>query len=196
MIDGTVYAQMAISGIIRTRESLNLQLLMDLLKGSGKAEVLNVGLNKVKTYGVGRELSYLDWRTYISQMVDQGLIRIDLTDNSKLKTTPLSNQVLQKSIAVKLAKYEKPETTKKKIVTKEIFSDYDMGLFEKLREWRSQKARAAGIPPYIVFNDKTLKQLAAHMPTDKNSLLNIDGIGKVKLESYGEEIVEIINEYI
>ena len=187
---------MAISGIIRTRESLNLQMLMDLLKGSGKAEIMKAGLNKVKTYGVGRELSYLDWRTYISQMIDQGIIRIDLSDNSKLKTTPLSNQVLQKQIPVKLAKYKKPGTDKKKILEKEVFSDYDAGLFEKLREWRSMKAKQAGIPPYIVFNDKTLKQLAAHMPTDNNSLLNIDGIGKVKLESYGEDIIQIIEDYM
>lgn len=193
-IDGTTYAQMAISGIIRTHEKLTLPLLMDLLKGSAKQEVLKMGLDKIKTYGAGRIVPYPDWRHYINQMIDQGLIRIDLTDNGRLKLTPLSQKVIRKELAVSLTEYKREEhlSKKKKINDRDNPSDYDNDFFQVLRGWRTKKAKEAKVPPYVIFSDKTLKQIAALLPSDKNSLLNVDGIGKVKLESYGEDILELV----
>ncbi len=198
LIDGSTYAQMAISGIIRCKESLNLQLLMDLLKGSGKAEVMRMGLNKIKTYGVGRELPYSHWRSYINQMIDQGIIMADLRDGGKLKTTPLSASVLQDSNAISLAEYITPSVLKKNQVKIKVNVDemaYDESLFDVLKRWRLKKAREAQVPPYIIFNDRTLKQLSANKPEDNNQLLMIDGLGRVKLERYGVDILQLIKSH-
>lgn len=195
LINGNIYAKMAISGIIRCRESLNLQLLMDLLKGSGKAEVMKMGLNKVKTYGAGRELPYSHWRSYINQMIDQGIIMADLKDGGKLKTTPLSRSVLQDDLSISLAEYINPSELKKKQEKTKVDIDetnYDISLFDLLKRWRLKKAKEAKVPPYIIFNDRTLKQLASSKPMDDNQLLMIDGLGKVKLERYGTELLEMI----
>jgi len=196
-IDGTRYAQMALSGIIRSRESLNLQLLMDLLKGSGKQEIFQQGLHELKTYGVGRQVPYPHWSDYLNQMIDQGLIRIDFADQSRLKITPLSQKVLKNEQSVSLAEYQKPEIVlaNKKKIKLDHPSEYDDDLFVVLKKWRLKKARAMGMPPYIIFNDKTLKQIAATLPSDNNSLLNVDGIGKAKLESYGAEILAILADF-
>lgn len=198
LIDGTAYAQMAISGIIRTHERLTLPLLMDLLKGSAKQEILRMGLDKIKTYGAGRIVPYPDWRHYLNQMIDQGIIRLDLTDNSRLKLTPLSMKVIIRELPISLTEYKREEVVskKKKSYSADIPSDFDNDFFQILRGWRTKKAKEAKVPPYVIFSDKTLKQIAALLPSDKNSLLNVDGIGKVKLESYGEDILEMVNRQI
>ncbi len=196
LIDGATYAKMAISGVIRCGEKLNLQLLMDLLKGSGKAEVMEIGLHKIKTYGVGRDLPYSHWRFYINQMIDLGILLIDLRDGGKLKTTPLSADVIKGAMPVPLAAYINPSKIQNiaPITTSKTVEKYDESLFVILKKWRLQKARIAKVPPYVIFNDRTLKLISAHKPKDNNQLLLIDGLGKVKLERYGEELLKIIGD--
>ena len=82
---------MALSGIIRTREEVGINLLIDILRASYKQEIRARGYDQLKTYGVGRAISFQHWHHYITQMINQGIIRIDYTDHSKLKTTPLSS---------------------------------------------------------------------------------------------------------
>ncbi len=196
-IDGTTYTKMALSGILRAKQTLTIQLLMDLLKGSSKQEVRNLGLDRLKTFGVGRIVPYPHWNYFISQMIDQGLIQIDLTDYSRLKTTPLSEKVLRDELKVELAEFQKANfSEKKKTKTpKTEVTDYDENLFLVLKKWRSSKAKEMKVPPYVIFHDKTLRQIAATKPSDNNSLLNVDGIGKGKLEKFGDEVLEIVSAY-
>lgn len=193
IIDGTTYAKMALSAVIRCKESLNMQLIMDLLKGSGKQEVRALGLDKIKTFGAGRDLPYPHWSSYLNQMINQGIIRVDLTDKSKIKTTPLSIEVLKDRLKVDLGEYKKIEKVEKK--TKRIIdtTDYDTDLFDSLKKWRLSLAREKKVPPYVIMHDRTLKAIAASKPQNENQLLNIDGIGKAKLANYGEAILEIVS---
>jgi len=197
-ISGTTYAKMAISGVMRTKESLNLSLLMDLLKGSYKQEAKDLGLPNIKTFGAGRNLTYPEWSTYLNQMINQGILRVDFTDRSKIKTTPLSSEVLQDKLTIDLAAYKKKEKNpKKKTKTKTNVDDlvYDENLFEQLRSWRTQLAREMKMPPYIILNDRTMKLICAELPKTSADLLAIEGIGKGKLEKYGMKIMELVTHY-
>lgn len=194
-IDGSTYAKMAISGVIRTNEQLTMSLLMDLLKGSYKQEAKALGLDQIKTFGAGRNLTYPEWSSYLNQMINQGLLRVDFTDKSKIKTTPLSRQVLDDSLKVDLAAFrKKTKAAKKEPRTRTNIDDlvYDENLFEQLRSWRLKLARQLKMPPYIILNDRTMKLICAERPQTSASLLAIEGIGKGKLEKYGEEILSMV----
>lgn len=194
MFDGTMYAQMALSGIIRTREAVGMNLLIDILKGSYKQEIQQKGYHQIKTYGVGRDVPFSHWRHYITQLINQGIIAIDFTDFSRLKSTPLSMDVLQGDSEVELAKYIAPEK-KKRVVIPKIQADLsklDASLLDHLKVWRRTTAKAQKVPPYLIMHDKTLRQIAASKPDTDAKLLSVDGIGKAKLEKYGEAIIGLV----
>ena len=197
-IDGTTYAKMLISGIIRTHQKLNMSLLIDMLRGSYRQEVVQLGLDKIKTYGVGREVPQQHWTQYVTQLINQGIVQLDFSDASRLKLTPLSDQVLKNEMTIQLAEYEKfdPKNQKKVKIDKiEIdLSDMDNLLFKRLKVWRAKVAKEKNYPAYVVLKDKSLKQIAAMKPKDKTELIRVEGIGKQKLEDYGGDILKILSE--
>jgi len=195
--DGTTYAQMALSAISRAREQLNINLLIDILRGSGKKEILDNGYQHIKTYGVGRDLPFSDWRSYITQMIQQGLISIDYSDKAKMKLTPLSKSVLFENLKVKLVKFEWEDNSKSVRNRKPVLSvvNVDEDLFEALRSVRSKLAKQEGVPAYVIFPNKTLEALSSEKPTDKISFSLINGVGKMKLEKYSEVFIKAIEKY-
>ena len=196
-IDGTTYAKMLISGIIRTHQRLNMGLLVDMLRGSYRKEIIDQQLDKIKTYGVGREIPQAHWLQYITQMINQGIVQLDFSDASRLKLTPLSKKVLDDGIKVQLAEYEKYDNKKAKVKVKKLevdLSDMDNLLYKRLKVWRSRKAKEKNYPAYVILHDKSLKQIATSKPMDKKELLRVEGIGKQKIEDYGDEIISIIQD--
>jgi len=195
--DGTTYAQMALSAIIRGGQRMGLGLTVDVLRGSFKQEITNLGLDKIKTYGVGREVSYLAWSHYITQFINQGLIQLDVTDYSRLKVTPLSNSVLEGKETIEITQFEKQKNKAPIKMVKPMLNsiDIDKDLLAGLKKWRTQLAKEMNVPPYRIFSNKTLDYLAAEAPTNHQDLLDIDGIGKVKLEQFGNQLIEIIESY-
>ena len=191
--DGTKITQMALSAVVRSGEKLTIQLLIDVLRGSHKKEIIDAGFDQIKTFGVGREHTEFQWRDFIVQMIHKGYIRIDFVNQSVLRQTPLSEGVLFGQTKVQLvhfsdrAKEEKPV----KVVSKR--NELEEKVFEKLKSWRLEMARSEGVPPYIIFNDNTLKALATERPIFLFELEDITGIGEVKLKKYGEELIEVIN---
>jgi ATP-dependent DNA helicase RecQ len=196
LIEGTKYTQMALSAIIRTKEKVGFTLLIDILRGSYKQEVQQQDFDKIKTFGAGRAIPFVHWRHYITQMINQGLISIDYTDFSRLKTTPLSNAVIKNTIKVQLAEYIEPEKRKKEIIPKiEIdVTNLDKSLLDKLKTWRRSLAKQQNVPAYIILSDKSLNQIASLKPDSQAKLLSVDGIGKVKLEKYGQELLALVSE--
>lgn len=196
-IDGTTYAKMLISGIIRTHQRLNMGLLVDMLRGSYRKEIIDLQLDKIKTYGVGREIPQAHWLQYITQMINQGIVQLDFSDASRLKLTPLSKKVLQDEIKVQLAEYEKYDNKKAKVKVQKLevdLSDMDNLLYKRLKVWRSRKAKEKNYPAYVILHDKSLKHIATSKPTNKKELLRVEGIGKQKIEDYGDEIISIIQD--
>ncbi len=194
LFDGTTYAQMALSGIIRTNQSVGMNLLIDILRGSYKREITYQNFDKIKTFAVGREIPFTHWRYYITQLINQGIISIDFTDYSRLKVTPLSKEVLKGHVKVELAEYIAPEKKPKVVIPKiEIdLSEVDASLMEKMKSWRRELAQKQNVPAFVILHDKTLMQIASLKPDSKEQLLTVDGIGKAKLEKYGADILTLI----
>ena len=194
--DATIIAQKALSAIKRCDENVSLNLLIDVLRGSYRAEVRDAGYDKIKTFGAGRDISFINWKIYITQLINQGLIRIDYTDGFKLKITPLSDAVLFENKKVQLVdltstdfEIEKPKTRHKKLALQDE-------LMFKLKEWRSEMARQKQVPAYVIFSDKVFENIVAEKPMTWEDLLKIEGIGKVKSEEYGDDLLAMIQGYI
>ncbi len=196
MIQGKIIAQKALSAVARTKERLTMRNLIDVLRGSERADLERWGWNKIKTFGAGKDLSQEDWRAYITQLVNMGYISVDYVDYSKLKLTPLSRQILFESKEISLAKFIWQDKTKpKKPEHVQAVTDYDVHLFRELKTLRKKLADEREVPAFVIFSDASLREIAHYKPTARMEFSNIKGVGEYKLENFGEEFLEVIKEY-
>lgn len=196
--DGTVLAQKALSGIARMKETEGITMLINVLRGSNNAEVHEAGYSQLKTYGVGRDISYIDWRDYIIQLANQGLIEIMYSEGSALKITPIGRQVLKGERPIKLTSPVTPEEKnirKPKVLKLVDEGEVNTDLFTELKKLRNSISKEENVPAYIIFNDKSLKAMAIDFPVTENQFLGISGVGVNKMEKYGEEFMEVIRKF-
>lgn len=204
--DGSVIVQKALSAIIRADEQIGSGTLIDILKGSASKEVIEKGYDKLKTYGVGRDIPGRDWNDYILQMLHLGYIEIAYNENSRLKVTEIGRNVLfgkEKAMLVVIKREE--QTTKRKkgatpvqqtIPTPTVFDGESDTLFEELRQLRKKLADQQAIPAYIVLTDKVLHLLASSKPDTIEAFGTISGIGEYKKERYGKDFVSVIKKHL
>lgn len=203
--DGTILVQKALSAIMRTKQQVGFKLLIDILRGASNQEVYQKGYHLIKTYGCGRDVIFKDWQDYLLQMLHLGYIEIDYKDNSHIKITSQGEDVLYKRKQALLAIINREDFTVKGRKQKERqqlqFEEQqtemaeDKTLFENLRQLRLKIASERGVPPYVIFSDKTLHQLAIVQPITYIAFGSISGIGTHKLESLGTVFVKAIREY-
>lgn len=205
--DGSVIVQKALSAIARSDEQIGSSTLIDILKGSASREVVEKGYDKLKTYGVGRDIPARDWNDYILQMLHLGYIEIAYNENSRLKITEIGRNVLfgkEKAMLV-VIKREEPQITKRKkeptviqqpMFTPTVFEGESDKLFEELRQLRKKLADQQAIPAYIVLSDKTLHLLASAKPETIEAFGAISGIGEYKKERYGKDFVNAIKKHL
>ncbi len=203
--DGTTYAQMALSAIKRTDENVTANMAINILRASANAEVTAAGYNKLKTYGVGRHLSYAEWNAYLLQMLQLGLIEIAYNDHNHLRITQYGEDVLYGHANVELARFHYEDRTekKKKSTQKKLAIDAekdmtvaDSILFEELKRVRRAIAKAKGIPPYRVFSDKVLSIMATVKPVDKHSFSQLYGVGEAKTEAFWRQFTSAIRSHL
>lgn len=198
--DGSVIAQKALSAIYRLRERVGLNLLIDVLRGSARRDIMERGYDKIKTYGAGRDFSTGVWLNYISQLVNLGYIEIAYEQHSILKLTPSSKRVLFEKEIVELVRFntikERREQDKKKASKKIKKKGVRDQLFEHLRQLRRKLAQEKGVPPYIIFSDKTLEEMAAVKPTNELEMSAISGVGAQKLRMYSSIFIDSISKFI
>lgn len=189
--DGTVIAQKVLSGIFRLQGNEPLNVLVDFLRGSNNAAILDKNYHTLKTYGVAKDVSWKDLQQYVIQIINQGFCEIAFHENNALKLNELSKEVLFNSMKVSLTK--PINYTKVDAKTPQKNSKPQNNLFERLRVLRLELATAKGVPAYVVFNDATLKAIANERPVTDDELLAIEGVGNKKLQDYGYDfITEII----
>ena len=205
--DGTTLCQMAMSAMARTGQNVGFMTLIDILRGSRKSEIIAKGYDKIKTYGVGRDLSQAMWNAYLLQMLQLGLIYIAYEDGDHLKITDFGNEVLYGRSSVMLSRFyyenrvtdnnKKPKSTRvKKGRSLDLEDGVDEALFDVLRGTRSAIAKAAGVPPYVVFSDKVLMIMAAEKPTTKAQFATLYGVAEVKTERYWRQFTSAISQYL
>jgi ATP-dependent DNA helicase RecQ len=202
--DGTLLAQKALSASARTQQRVAINLLIDILRGMRNQSVLQYGYEQLKTYGAGKELPYLDWYSYIHQMLNDGLFYIAYEEGYALKITERGQQVLKGQLPVSLKKFqvaekaEKATRASKKAVAEAAAAGAgtpEAKLFERLRQLRKRIADEQGVPPYVVFTDTTLQEMAREQPTSRVAMLSVSGVGMKKFETYGEVFIEAILQH-
>ena len=197
--DGTVIAQKALSAVARLRESVGLNLTIDVLRGSHRREIAERGLDRIKTYGAGRDLSLNDWGYFFSQLINLGYVYVAHEDGNRLRLTEAARRVLFQGERVELVKFQVTQQRKKeneaRTAKRAAAPRSRNNLFQVLRELRTELARQYGYPPYLIFSDKTLEEMAAAAPTDDLALGQISGVGERKLQRYGDRFLAAIREY-
>ena len=209
--DSTRYVQMALSAITRADEKVGFTTTIDILCGNATREILAHDYSQFPTFGVGKELSFRDWHDYLLQMLQMGLIELDYKEKRHIHVTDLGKSVLFQGKKIQLSKVVKEDlrVKNKRIKTpvlpamqtleKPTRSEVkptpveDKELFERLRQLRIQIAREEHLPPYIIFSDKTLHELATYKPKSIAAFGTIYGVGENKQAKYGAIFVETIN---
>ena len=199
--DGSVLVQKALSGIYRTGQTASMHLLIGLLRGSTKEDILEKGYDKLKTYGVGKELNSKAWKEYLYQMLQLGYIEIDYTTNGNLKVTALGRKVLFGEQQAFLTEYQQTKEfvlpTKKggykyRLIRPDESISLEERLFDSLQQLRKQIAERETIPAYLIFSDDTLHDIVEKKPTSLEAFSTIQGVGELKLEKYGKVFVALI----
>lgn len=194
--DGSVLAQMALSAIVRTGQRIGLYMLKDILRGSSSVEVIQAGYHHLKTYGVGRNLSNLQWNHYLLQMQQLGVFSVAYDEGNHLKITPYGSDVLYGRAKLQLTEFVKKDFTEKPAKPAATL-DFDLSvseqdLFEQLKALRYAIAQREHKKPYMVFSDKTLKDMAHQRPTTRLAFSAVFGVGDMKTDMYWKPFTDLI----
>jgi ATP-dependent DNA helicase RecQ len=189
--DGTVIAQKALSAVYRTNQRFGLTYLIDFLRGS-QSKTIRTEHKSLKTFGVGADLSKDDWFEYFRDLISQGFLKQTEDEFPKIVLTEKSNDVLKGNISVDLIKARKK---KEKAETQAPSLPYFADLLEKLKAVRTKIAKKENVPPYIVFSDATLVEMATFLPHSYSEFRKISGVGDLKLQKYGVDFLPSIISY-
>jgi ATP-dependent DNA helicase RecQ len=197
--DGSVAAQKALSCVYRTGQRFGAAHLTDVLIGNRTERVQQLRHDRLKTFGVGDDLSQTEWRSVFRQLLAGGLLTVDMGKISGFRLNEKSWPVLKGTQRVQLRKDPHPIKLKRSVkpsfrTVLEFENEVERQLFEKLRLLRLEIARQLELPPYVVFHDKTLKEMAILKPQSRTSMLKVTGIGEKKLERFGDRFLEVIKE--
>ena len=197
--DATVPVQKLLSAIYRTDQRFGAGHVIDVLRGADSEKVKQWGHERLSTYGIGADRAEAEWRAILRQAIALGLVSIDYDAYNSLKLTELARPVLRGEKAVQMRQYQKPERQKRgksrstaKDYVEAGLSANEATLFEKLRWWRVETARKHNVPAYVIFHDATMREIAKARPMTLAELRGVSGVGEKKLESYGSEIIELI----
>ena len=198
-IDGTVLVLKALSAIVRVNGMAGITMLIDILRGAARQELIQKGYDKIKTYGAGRDLSFAEWNAYISQMIQLGLIDIAYNEGNHLKITAYGRRILDSRGPVTLARYtpiERRNTRRKSAAEpEEIQLSPAEQLLELLKGVRENIAKKEQVPPYIVLTDKALLEMVRTEPIDMESFSRVEGVGERKTVKYWKPFVTAIRKF-
>ncbi|MGW8301006.1 MAG: DNA helicase RecQ [Desulfobacterales bacterium] len=197
--DGTVAAQKALSCVYRTGQRFGAAHLTDILVGNPTERILRLRHDKLKTFGAGKELSPKEWRSVYRQLLAAGMLSVNIGKISGYRLTEKSWHVLKSEREVRFRK--DPRLIRDKKATKtspknrpDFLNDNARQLFEKLRRLRLDLSKKLGVPPYVIFHDKTLTEMAALKPNSRAQFLQINGVGEQKAEKFADVFLNAINE--
>lgn len=194
--DATVEAQKALSCVFRVGQRFGAGHVIDVLRGSQNERVRQLGHDRLSTYGIGREISQDAWGSLLRQLVHLGYLEQDLANYSVLKLTAAARPLLRGEERLVLARPRIKTTAPKKGAGKGVVPERDEGLFQALRVLRKSISDREGVPPFVVFGDATLKEIAACRPLTPEELLQVSGVGRHKLGKYGAEFLRAIGEFV
>lgn len=199
-IDMTLEAQKIMSCIYRMKERYGLTLVIKVLRGSREKRILNLGLNKISTYGILKDMSQGALREMMMNLIARDYLFLTTDEYPVMKLTHLSKEVLKGNRQVWMRK-ERLETaasrkTRRKKAASPTLNKENQGLYDALAKKRTQLAEAKGVPRFMIFSNATLEAMAEVKPQTPEALLAIKGVGEKKLQSYGEVFLDVIAKHI
>lgn len=191
----TIPAQKFLSTMVRTEQRFGYNHILNILLGSRRKDVLKYEHDELSTYGIGKEFSREEWKQVFRELMKQDII-IREVEHKSLKLTPKAMEILMGDQEVfgaieESTKKAKPNTSKSDIET----LPFDKKLFALLKEKRIELAQKQGIPPYIIFADTTLIEMAFYYPQTEESFLKIHGVGRTKAKKYGPDFLSLIKRF-
>ena len=195
--DGLMDAQKVMSTIYRVGQCFGAQYIIGVLRGMHNQKIIERGHDKLSVYGIGKDKGKEHWQSVIRQLIHLGFVQQVIGEfNATLQLTESAKPILKGEVPLELAMPRISAITK---IThspqRNAVPNYDKDLFARLRFLRKQIADKENIPPYIVFNDATLQEMAQYMPTSKTEMLQINGVGAIKLERFAQPFMALINEH-
>jgi ATP-dependent DNA helicase RecQ len=195
--DATEDAQKALSCVYRVGQRFGAGHVIDVLRGAETQRIRKLGHDRLSTYGIGGHLGKDEWGSLIHQLIHRGFLVQDVGNYSVLRLTEAARPLLRGEQALSLARPRVRVTSAKKSGQRSVDpQSCDPELFEALRRLRKEIADRDGVPPFVVFADATLVEMAAVKPLDEASFLEINGVGQVKLERYGTEFLQLIGSFV
>ena len=193
--DGTEDAQKLLSCVYRTGQYFGAGHLIDVLCGKDTAKVQQHRHHSLSTFGIGADRSAVQWRSIVRQLLVQGYLHADAERYGALRLTAKSRPLLKGEDRIRL-RQDAAVKPQRKAAPKPVqaVAPQDQGLWEKLRDLRLRLAEAAGVPPYVIFHDATLKEMVRLRPSSPEDLLTLHGIGQTKLDRYGTAFLQTLQE--
>jgi len=196
--DATVPAQKALSAVYRTGQRFGAAHVVDVLLGANSERIRALGHDQLSVYGIGGELDRGQWRAVLRQLTSLGYLqapaesRGGLCFGDEALVRPLLRGEINLELALPPPQKERRSGSAAGASQAIAADSVDGVLLNALKNWRREQARQQGVPPYVVFHDRTLVELAARRPADMEELSGVGGIGAAKLERYGEELLAVL----
>jgi len=193
--DGTEAAQMALSAVYRTGQRFGVKHVVDVLLGVETDKITQYGHDQLPTYGIGKSLDNNQWSSVFRQLVARGFLCVDMERFGAMRLEEKCRPLLRGEEPIELRRDIKKKEAKR--LTKTYLpEDMDTALWEALRECRRELADEQGIPPYIIFHDRTLQEMCVTVPQTMEQFGQLGGVGERKLDKYGPAFLQVINEYL
>ena len=197
LADLTVPAQKLLSAVVRTGQRFGAAHLVDVLLGGSTEKIRQFSHHDLSVYGIGRELDRSQWRTLVRQLTGLGYLEPLPEGKGGLQLGPQERvrPLLRGEISLELPLPPPQRERRRGSATRseaQVEVEVDGGLVSALKAWRLEQARLQGVPPYVVFHDRTLMELAARRPCDPDELATVGGIGAAKLDRYGEQLLGVL----
>jgi ATP-dependent DNA helicase RecQ len=198
--DGTVAAQKALSAVYRTGQRFGAAYLVEVLLGNANERIRRFGHHRIKTFGVGQELSAQEWRSVFRQLMAAGYLTVEMSERAGYRLTAKSRPVLKGEEGIRLRRDKKPPKAAKPRDDKAAPGAAALDApaaqrWETLRRLRLEIAQELELPAYVIFHDKTLREMAVNRPASREALLAISGVGESKADRYGERFLAAIRGF-
>ncbi|PCJ26112.1 MAG: DNA helicase RecQ [Rickettsiales bacterium] len=198
--DGTIAAQKAISCVYRTDQRFGVVYLIDILLGKINDRMVNFRHDKISVFGIGTEHSKQEWQSIFRQLVASNLLKVDIVGHGSILITEHGRKFLKNKETIALCEYKTQPKAKKastraasKAVDVIFTNDDQRELYQSLKVKRLELAQQHNVPPYVIFQDKALKEMTMTKPSSHDEFKQINGVGASKLEKYADIFIEVIN---
>jgi ATP-dependent DNA helicase RecQ len=192
--DGTEAARKALSVVYRTGQRFGVNHLVDVLRGSEADRIYQFEHHLLPTYGVGADLDANQWRSVFRQLVARGYLSVDLERFGALRLEEQCRPLLRGEEQIDLRRDAQKKAARQQTRTT-LPADIDVALWEALRERRRELAEEQGVPPYVIFHDRTLQEMCIAMPGNLTQFGRLTGVGERKLEKYGTDFITVIERH-